>query len=45
MQPEVEVMQLGFAHHPSQAEEQPVVVLPGVIDKLGIGNNGAKDGA
>jgi hypothetical protein len=39
------MVQLGFAHHSSQSEQQAVMVLVGVIDKLRIGDQHTKNGA
>jgi hypothetical protein len=37
------MVQFGFTHHPRQPKEQAVMVLMGVIDKLGIRNECAKE--
>jgi hypothetical protein len=44
VQPHFELMQLGFAHHPRQPQEQAIMITAGVIALLAIGNQGAEYG-
>ena len=38
MQSQLDLVQLGLAHDPGQAEQQAIVVSAGVIEALAIGN-------
>jgi site-specific DNA recombinase len=43
IQAQAQQVQLGFAEHPAQAQEQPVVVAAGVVDAVGISDQRAND--
>ncbi len=38
-------MQFGFAHDPRQAEQQPIMISPRVVEALAIGQDHAEQGA
>jgi hypothetical protein len=45
MQAQTDLVQLGFAHNPRQAEQQPIVVGTWIIEALAIGQDHPKQRA
>ena len=35
-------MQLGFAHDPRQAEQQPIMISPRIVETLAVGEDDAE---
>jgi len=40
-EPELEEVDLRLAHHPPQPQQQPVVVVGGIINAVGVGDEGS----
>jgi hypothetical protein len=45
VQSDFELVQLGFAHHPRQPQEQTIMIAARVVELFAVGNQGAEYGA